>query len=153
MRHLKHVDEHVDLAPVVGVIEVQTPVSLHEVEPLIGLVTKRRKQVEHPLPVAFRDRVVEIAVLSLERSLARACRVKVYAGAAQQLESHMVFLGCFRDASGLRDGILERSAHAPSISMTIVLRSVICSSAKRPPTRPMPLFLPARPPNGRCASQ
>jgi len=80
--------------------------------------------------------------------------VKVYARAAQQLEGQLSLAGLFTDARGLFDGIFERTlAHAPSISMTIVLRSVICSRAKRPPTRPMPLFLPARPPNGRCASQ
>ncbi len=34
----------------------------------------------------------------------------------------------------------------------IVFGSVKASMGERPPTRPRPLMLPARPPNGRCDS-
>src|SRR6185295_4809465 len=137
----------------VRVVEVEAAVAVHQVEALVRLVAEALKQLDHGLAVFLRDRVVEVAVLALQRRLLRARRVGVDADAAEKLEAYLLLLRGLSDSFRLIDGVFMRLRHSGEISITIVLRSVICSRAKRPPTRPMPLFLPARPPNGRCASQ
>src|SRR3981081_1799671 len=131
------------------VVKVEAPVSLHEVEALVRLVAEGRKEVQGGLSVAPRHGVVEVAVLTLEGRVTRAGRVQVDAGTTKQLETQPLRLRRVRQAPGLIYRVFQGRRQRLSTSMTIVLRSVICSRAKRPPPLPIPLFLPARPPNGR----
>ena len=137
----------------VRVVEVEAAVAVHQVEAVVGLIAKLLEQLEDSFAVALRDGVVEVAVLALQGRLARAGRVGVDTRAAEKLQPDPLLPGRLGDALGLLDGVLMGLGHSGAISMTMVFRSVICSSAKRPTTRPMPLFLPALPPKGRCASQ
>ena len=54
------------------------------------------------------------------------------------------------DRQDLVARVLEQRDQADSVT---VCSSVKASITWLPPTRPMPLSVPARPPNGRCASQ
>src|SRR5258706_2070220 len=138
VRHPEHVDEHVDLAAVVRVEEVQPAISLHQVEALVRLVAEAREELERDLAISLLHRVVEVAVLALQRRLVRAGRVDVDARPAEKFEAQLLALHRLSDATRLVDRILQRAlAHKGWISITIVLRSVICSSANRPPTRPI----------------
>src|SRR5205807_5224454 len=161
------VDEDVNLAAVIDVVEIQAPVPLHEVESFVRLIAERWKQRLHCLAVLLSDRIVKVAVLPFQWRLARARRAEMDSRPAQELRLHARGFGGDRAAASLGYRVFERRGlrapggvgqsalgqGAASTSMTIVLRSVICSSAKRPPTRPIPLRLPARPPKGRWASQ
>ena len=158
VRHADHVDEDVDLLSVLGVEEVEAAVALHRVEAVVGLVADGRKESQHRLTVPGRDHIIEVAVLAAKRWVLCARGVQVDAGPAQELDAQALRSCSGRDSLRLGDGVFQGPGGCPigaqsgAISITIVFRSLICSRAKRPPTRPMPLFLPARPPKGRCAS-
>src|SRR5207253_9306876 len=110
-----------------------------QVEALVGLIAQRWKKGQHRFAVTLGDRVVEVPILALERCLLGAGGVQINARSPQQLDVDTGLLGGAGHARRLLDRILERSfshyERAASISMTMVFRSVICSSAKCPPTR------------------
>src|SRR5438067_3645922 len=72
VRHPENIDEHVDLAAVVRVVEVEASLAVHQVEAFVGLVAELAKQLQHRLAVSLRHRVVEVAVLAPEGRPARA---------------------------------------------------------------------------------
>ena len=105
VRHPEHVDEHIDLAAVVRIEEVQPAISLHQVEALVRLVAEAGEELERDLAISLLHRVVEVAVLPLQGRFVRAGRVDVNPRAAEELEAQLLALRRLGDAPRLLDGI------------------------------------------------